>query len=85
MIYALQIGWCALESVDTEIKHLDNWLIDWLIVKYYLTFVVLISSEDLVTNISPTYNLSFYFWNLNIIYLFFYLNVTSFLYLIMHW
>ena len=31
MIYALRIGWCALESVDTEIKHLDNWLIDWLI------------------------------------------------------
>ena len=28
MIYALRIGWCALESVDTEIKHLDNWLID---------------------------------------------------------
>ena len=29
MIYALQTRWCALESVDTEIKHLDNWLIDW--------------------------------------------------------
>ena len=28
MIYALRIGWCALESVDTEIKHLDNWLIE---------------------------------------------------------
>ena len=24
MTYALRIGWCALESVDTEIKHLDN-------------------------------------------------------------
>ena len=23
-IYALRTGWCALESVDTEIKHLDN-------------------------------------------------------------
>ena len=31
MTYALWIGWCALESVDTEIKHVDNWLIDWLI------------------------------------------------------
>ena len=26
-IYALRTGWCALESVDTEIMHLDNWLI----------------------------------------------------------
>ena len=33
MSYALRIGWCALESIDTEIKHLDNWLIDWLIIK----------------------------------------------------
>ena len=24
MIYALRTGWCALESVDTEIKHFDN-------------------------------------------------------------
>ena len=29
MIYALRTGWCALESVDTEIKDLDNWLIDF--------------------------------------------------------
>ena len=40
-------------------------------VKYYLTFVVLISSEDLVKNISITYNLytSFYFSFLNFIIL----------------
>ena len=36
-------------------------IIQYIFVKRYLTFVVLISSEDLVTNISPTYNLSFYF------------------------
>ena len=24
MIYAIQTGWCSLESIDTEIKHLDN-------------------------------------------------------------
>ena len=24
MIYALRTGWCALKSVDTEIKHSDN-------------------------------------------------------------
>ena len=24
MIYGLRTGWCALESVDTEIKRLDN-------------------------------------------------------------
>ena len=24
MIFALRTGWCALESIDTEIKHLDN-------------------------------------------------------------
>ena len=24
MIYALRTGWCAFESVDTEIKHLEN-------------------------------------------------------------
>ena len=29
MIYVLRTGWCALESIDMEIKHLDNWLIDW--------------------------------------------------------
>ena len=28
MIYALRTGWCALDSVDTEIKHFDNRLID---------------------------------------------------------
>ena len=32
-------------------------IIQYIFVKYYLTFVVLISSEDLVTYISPTYNL----------------------------
>ena len=30
---------------------------NYMFVKYYLKFVVLISSEDLETNISPTYNL----------------------------
>ena len=39
MTYALWIGWCALESVDTEIKHVDNWLIDWLI--DWLNFLML--------------------------------------------
>ena len=53
-----------------------------------LKFVVLISSEDLVTDISPPYNLHtellfLKFKYYNIISLFFYLNVTSFLYLIM--
>ena len=31
--------WCALESVDTEIKHLDNWLIDWLILIFSFFFL----------------------------------------------
>ena len=42
MIYALRIGWCALESVDTEIKHLDNWLIDW-----FFAHIVYISSQNI--------------------------------------
>ena len=36
MSYALWIGRCALESVDTEIKHVDNWLSDWVIDWYSL-------------------------------------------------
>ena len=61
-------------------------IIQYIFVKYYLTFVVLISSEDFVINISPTYNLhtEFLFLKFKYYLLIFYLNVTSFLYLIMH-
>ena len=38
-------------------KYLYISIIQCTFVKYYLIFVVHISSEDLVTNISPTYNL----------------------------
>ena len=43
----------------TMLVYLNTYIsiIQYIFVKYYLTFVVLISSEDLVTNISPTYNL----------------------------
>ena len=30
MIFTLWTGWHVLESIDMEIKHLDNWLIDLL-------------------------------------------------------
>ena len=57
--------------------------------KYYLRFVVLILSENLITDISRTYilpNVVFFFEiNIKLYYLLiFYLNVPSFLYLIMH-
>ena len=49
----------------TMLVYLNTYIsiIQYIFVKCYLTFVVLISSEDLVTNISPTYNLhtEFYF------------------------
>ena len=43
----------------TMLVYLNSYIsiIQCIFVKYYLTFLVLISSEDLVTNISPTYNL----------------------------
>ena len=43
----------------TMLVYLNTYIsiIQYIFVKYYLTFVVVISSEDLVTNISPTYNL----------------------------
>ena len=40
MIYALPTGWCALESIDTEIKHLDNWLIDWIHSLHWYLFML---------------------------------------------
>ena len=41
-----------LVYINTEIS-----IIQYMFVKYYLRFVVLILSEDLVTYIIPTYNL----------------------------
>ena len=43
----------------TMLVYLNTYIsiIQYIFVKYYLTSVVLISSEDLVTNINPTYNL----------------------------
>ena len=43
----------------TMLVYLNTYItiIQYMFVKYYLRFVVLISSEDLVTDISPTYNL----------------------------
>ena len=34
----------------------ENSIIQYMFVKYYFRFVVLILSEDLVTHINPTYN-----------------------------
>ena len=49
----------------TMLVYLNTYIsiIQYIFVKYYETFVVLISSEDLITNISPTCNLhtEFYF------------------------
>ena len=43
----------------TVLVYLNTYIsiIQYMFVKYYLTFIVLISCEDLVTDISPTYNL----------------------------
>ena len=43
----------------TMLVYLNTYIsiIQYIFVKYYLKFVVLISSEDLGTGISPTYNL----------------------------
>ena len=43
----------------TVIVYLNTYIsiMQYILVKYYLTFVVLISSEDLVTEINPAYNL----------------------------
>ena len=46
-------------KLETMLVYLNPFIsiIQYIFVKYYLTFFVLISSDDLVTNISPTYNL----------------------------
>ena len=51
MVLIIKLKLTMLVYLNTYIS-----VIQYIFVKYYLTFVVLISSEDLVTNISPTYN-----------------------------
>ena len=38
MIYALWFGWCALESVSSEIKHMDTWYLILISTHYFPIF-----------------------------------------------